>query len=122
MKSMENNISSGRKIFRLLKFIDEFEILNNAIKNNVEKQLDLYFPQEQPEQLSADVLVANILAEPLRLLSSNIKKLLKPNGKIALSGILDTQVENVSSYYQDELQLEPFQMMDEWCLITGSKK
>jgi hypothetical protein len=33
MKSMENNISSGRKIFRLLKFIDEFEELNNAIHN-----------------------------------------------------------------------------------------
>lgn len=33
MKSMENNISSGRKIFRLLKWLDEFEELNNTIKN-----------------------------------------------------------------------------------------
>jgi hypothetical protein len=28
MKSMENNISQGRKIFRLLKFLDEFEELH----------------------------------------------------------------------------------------------
>ncbi|POF51914.1 50S ribosomal protein L11 methyltransferase, partial [Vibrio vulnificus] len=59
---------------------------DNAQRNGVADQLDVYLPQDQPEGLLADVVVANILAAPLRELSSIIKGLVKPNGQLAMSG------------------------------------
>ena len=51
--------------------------------------------------------VANILAGPLRDLSPVIKSLVKPNGQLAMSGVLDTQSEDVANYYRDELHIDP---------------
>ncbi|GAL37200.1 ribosomal protein L11 methyltransferase [Vibrio maritimus] len=46
---------------------------DNAQRNGVADQLELFLPQDQPEGLIADVVVANILAGPLRDLSGIIK-------------------------------------------------
>ncbi len=43
--------------------------------NGVAEQLEVFLPQDQPEGLIADVVVANILAGPLRDLSGIIKVL-----------------------------------------------
>jgi len=93
----------------------------NAKRNGVETQLNVYLPNDQPENLHADVVVANILAGPLRELSPVIKSLLKPSGVLALSGILDTQAEDVANYYRDELRLDPIIEQSEWCRISGCK-
>ncbi|GAM59686.1 ribosomal protein L11 methyltransferase [Vibrio ishigakensis] len=45
----------------------------NAERNGVKDQLELFLPQDQPQDLIADVVVANILAGPLRDLSPVIK-------------------------------------------------
>ncbi|MDG3084620.1 50S ribosomal protein L11 methyltransferase [Vibrio hannami] len=94
----------------------------NAERNGVADKLELYLPQNQPENLEADVVVANILAGPLRELSGVIKGLIKPNGLLAMSGVLDTQAEDVANYYRDELTVEPIVEMQEWCRISGQKK
>lgn len=69
----------------------------------------------------ADVVVANILAGPLRELSPIIKGLLKPGGQLAMSGILDTQAESVAEFYRDDLELDPIAEKSEWCRISGRK-
>ncbi|WP_068711645.1 50S ribosomal protein L11 methyltransferase [Vibrio tritonius] len=94
---------------------------DNAARNGVEDQIEVYLPQNQPEGLVADVVVANILAGPLRELSPVIKSLIKPNGQLAMSGVLDTQAEDVANYYRDELNIDPIVEMQEWCRITGRK-
>ncbi|POF59232.1 50S ribosomal protein L11 methyltransferase [Vibrio vulnificus] len=95
---------------------------DNAQRNGVADQLDVYLPQDQPEGLLADVVVANILAAPLRELSSIIKGLVKPNGQLAMSGVLDTQAEDVANYYRDELHIDPIVEQSEWCRISGRKQ
>jgi ribosomal protein L11 methyltransferase len=95
---------------------------DNAGRNGVADQLELYLPQDQPADLQADVVVANILAGPLRELSGVIKSLIKPGGLLAMSGVLDTQAEDVANYYRDELQIEPITEMQEWCRIAGQKQ
>ncbi|PAS41182.1 50S ribosomal protein L11 methyltransferase [Vibrio cholerae] len=94
---------------------------DNAARNGVEDQIEVYLPKDQPEGLVADVVVANILAGPLRELSPIIKGLLKPCGQLAMSGILDTQAESVAEFYRDDLELDPIAEKSEWCRISGRK-
>ncbi|WED26542.1 50S ribosomal protein L11 methyltransferase [Vibrio sp. DW001] len=93
----------------------------NARRNGVADQLELFLPQDQPEGLIADVVVANILAAPLRELSPVIKGLIKSKGLLAMSGVLDTQAEDVANYYRDELDIDPIVETEEWCRISGIK-
>ncbi|EKO3510921.1 50S ribosomal protein L11 methyltransferase [Vibrio fluvialis] len=95
---------------------------DNAARNGVEDQIEVYLPQNQPEGLVADVVVANILAGPLRELSPVIKSLMKPDGLLAMSGVLNTQAEDVADYYRDELHVDPIKEKEEWCRITGRKQ
>lgn len=94
---------------------------DNAQRNNVSNQLNLFLAKDQPENLSADIVVANILAGPLRDLAPIIKGLVKTNGQIALSGILDEQAESVAKCYRDEFTIDPITEQDEWCRISGIK-
>ncbi|CAH8223423.1 50S ribosomal protein L11 methyltransferase [Vibrio aestuarianus] len=95
---------------------------DNAQRNGVADQLEVYLPQDQPEGLIADVVVANILAGPLRELNAIIKSLVKPNGVLAMSGVLDTQAEDVANHYRDELHIDPIIEQSEWCRISGRKQ
>lgn len=95
---------------------------DNAARNGVEDQIEVYLPQNQPEGLVADVVVANILAGPLRELSPVIKSLMKPDGLLAMSGVLNTQAEDVADCYRDELHVDPIKEKEEWCRITGRKQ
>ncbi|PTC02672.1 50S ribosomal protein L11 methyltransferase [Vibrio mediterranei] len=94
---------------------------DNAERNGVADQLELFLPQNQPEGLIADVVVANILAGPLRDLSGIIKGLVKEGGQLAMSGVLDTQAEDVANYYRDEMTIDPIVELNEWCRISGKK-
>ncbi|AXY00043.1 50S ribosomal protein L11 methyltransferase [Vibrio alfacsensis] len=95
---------------------------DNAERNGVADKLEVYLPQNQPEGLIADVVVANILAGPLRDLAPIIKGLVKPNGDLAMSGVLDTQAEDVANHYRDELHIDPIIEQSEWCRISGRKQ
>ncbi|EHA1126752.1 50S ribosomal protein L11 methyltransferase [Vibrio navarrensis] len=95
---------------------------DNAQRNGVAEQLEVYLPQDQPEGLLADVVVANILAAPLRELSSIITGLVKPNGLLAMSGVLDTQAEDVANHYRDAFHIDPIVEQSEWCRISGRKQ
>ena len=94
---------------------------DNAQRNGVSDQLTVYLPQDQPQDLQADVVVANILAGPLRELSGVITSLVKPQGSLAMSGVLDTQAQDVASYYQDTFAIDPIKEQSEWCRISGRK-
>ncbi|OOF14915.1 ribosomal protein L11 methyltransferase, partial [Salinivibrio sp. MA427] len=92
---------------------------DNAERNGVADQLHLHLPKDQPADLKADVVVANILAGPLRELSGVIKGLIKPNGQLAMSGVLDSQAEDVANHYRDRLDINPIVEREEWCRISG---
>ncbi|MDD1795810.1 50S ribosomal protein L11 methyltransferase [Enterovibrio makurazakiensis] len=93
----------------------------NAERNGVSDRLELYLPKDQPENLQAEIVVANILAGPLRELSPVIKSLMMPNGKLAMSGVLEAQAESVADCYRDELNVDDIIVKEEWCRITGQK-
>lgn len=94
---------------------------DNAERNHVSEQLSLFLAKDLPANLEADIVVANILAGPLKELEPNIEILVKPNGLVGLSGILATQADSVYQAYQADFQLDPVVTLDEWCRITGRK-
>lgn len=95
---------------------------NNAVANGVADRLELFLAKDQPKDLVADVVVANILAGPLKELAPNIITLVKPQGDLGLSGILATQAESVCEAYAADFNLDPVEEKEEWCRITGVKK
>ncbi|MBA0036076.1 50S ribosomal protein L11 methyltransferase [Pantoea sp. BIGb0393] len=92
---------------------------DNAERNGVSERLALYLPHQQPENLQADVVVANILAGPLRELAPLISVLPKAGGHLGLSGVLASQAEGVCEAYVDRFDLDPVVEKEEWCRITG---
>lgn len=95
---------------------------DNAQRNGVSDRLALYLSSEQPEALHADVVVANILAGPLRELAPLISVLPVSGGLLGLSGILASQAQDVCAAYADNFILDPIVEKDEWCRITGQKR
>ncbi|PRI18026.1 50S ribosomal protein L11 methyltransferase [Pectobacterium versatile] len=94
---------------------------DNAQRNGVSERLELYLPKDQPADLSADVVVANILAGPLRELAPLISDLPKAGGHLGLSGVLATQADGVAEAYADKFTLDPVAEREEWCRITGQR-
>ncbi|AZI15089.1 50S ribosomal protein L11 methyltransferase [Avibacterium paragallinarum] len=95
---------------------------NNAEQNGVADRLQLFLAKDTPTDLQADVVVANILAGPLKELSPTISQLVKPQGQLGLSGILETQAQSVCEAYEAVFSLDPVAVREEWCCITGQKR
>ncbi|MDX5405793.1 MAG: 50S ribosomal protein L11 methyltransferase [Chromatiaceae bacterium] len=93
----------------------------NAKRNNVEGQIELYLPKDQPKDFLADVVVANILAGPLAELKTIISAYVKPGGLLALSGILESQAQSVIAAYSDEFTFDPIAEQDEWVRLSARK-
>src|SRR5690606_15692501 len=95
---------------------------DNAGRNNIAEALfPLYLPQDLPP-VQADVLVANILAGPLVSLAPQLSSLVKPGGRLALSGILAEQGEEVAGAYAQDFDLDPIANRDGWVRITGRRR
>lgn len=95
---------------------------NNAEQNGVADKLQLFLSADKPVDLKADVVVANILAGPLKELYPVISQLVQPMGVLGLSGILATQAQSVCDAYAESFALEPVKEREEWCRITGKLK
>ena len=69
-----------------------------------------------------DVLVANILAGPVKELAPEFIRLLKPGGTLILSGLLANQAEGLISHYRGlGVELDTFEQLDEWGLLAGTR-
>ncbi|NCN88962.1 MAG: 50S ribosomal protein L11 methyltransferase [Gallionella sp.] len=69
-----------------------------------------------------DVVVANILTNPLRVLAPLLAGATRPGGRIVLSGILAAQAAEVSLIYAQWFDLAPAVIEDGWCCLSGLKK
>lgn len=94
----------------------------NADRNALsEKQILTFLPDDFPKN-NADVLIANILANPLIELAPKFSGLIKTHGLIGLSGILADQVNDVEKTYSASFELEAPRLQENWCLLVGRKK
>ena len=102
--------------------IDPLAVLaarDNAVQNRVPAEFHtaadrLYTP--------AHIVVANILANPLIVLEPLLASLTLTGGRIALSGILVEQADEVANVYQRDYALGPAIEEGGWVLLTGTRR
>ena len=90
----------------------------NSERNAV--RLDLRDAHAPPPD-AADITVANILANPLRMLAPLLASHTRPGGSIALSGILEDQAESVAAAYATWAPLEVAGRDSGWVLLAGRR-
>jgi ribosomal protein L11 methyltransferase len=94
----------------------------NAQKNKISaEQFICYLPEDCPQGLKADIVIANIVANPLIQLAPRLCELLKDDGQLVLSGILESQVDTVIAAYAPWLTLTLTESKEEWVLLSGKK-
>jgi ribosomal protein L11 methyltransferase len=70
----------------------------------------------------ADIVVANILSNPLRVLAPLICGLARSGGAVVLSGILAAQRELVADAYRPWLELQPACEEEGWVCLWGVRR
>ena len=66
-----------------------------------------------------DIVVANILAGPLKTLTKTLTKRIRNNGFLVLSGILDGQANDVIEAYAPYINLTVWKSHDGWVALSG---
>ena len=66
-----------------------------------------------------DLVVANILSNPLRVLAPAICAHVRPGGRLALSGILREQAEEIIAIYAQWLPLQVADVREDWVCLSG---
>jgi len=95
---------------------------DNAERNNLYSQdliilNHLDFPKDP-----VDILIANILAAPLVQLAELFSSLVKPKGLIALSGILNTQTQDILKAYEAYFEDLKLCIEGDWVRVDGKRK
>ena len=92
----------------------------NAERNQLSARITFMHPDEGvlPE---SDVLLANILLNPLRDLAAKFAGLVSPGGNVVLSGILSTQAEECLAAYQSWFNMQTPVYRREWALLEGTR-
>ncbi len=93
---------------------------DNAEQNQVTAQF--FLPEQFKEQELFDVVVANILANPLRVLGEMLASHCKVGGNIVLSGILEEQAEEMVAIYQQWFNMNEPIFKDGWTCLSGTKR
>jgi ribosomal protein L11 methyltransferase len=93
----------------------------NALRNGV-KPVFLPVDRLRGERMPFDVVVANILANPLVLLAPALACRVRPGGRIVLSGILDAQAAAVITAYRRWFNIAICDSDDGWVALAGARR
>ncbi|MFZ9408171.1 MAG: 50S ribosomal protein L11 methyltransferase [Burkholderiaceae bacterium] len=101
--------------------IDEQALLStrsNALNNQVSIHVQ---GTDAAAPSPADVVVANILSSPLKLLAPVLTGLVLPGGWLVLSGVLERQIEEVSAAYEPYMALSAVDVSEGWVCLAGRR-
>lgn len=93
---------------------------DNAEANHVD-HATFFLPDAAPSG-QYDVVVANILTNPLRMLAPLLAGAARPGGRIVLSGILEEQAQDVIEIYAQWFDFDPPVFEDGWSCLSGNKR
>jgi ribosomal protein L11 methyltransferase len=78
-----------------------------------------------PEALAPaqyDVVVSNILLQPLVLLAPLLAARVRPGGRIALAGVLESQAAELAQAYAPWFTAAPLGHEEGWTLVGGVRR
>ena len=91
---------------------------DNAVRNGVALRLQ---HSRVPLEAHFEVIVANILTNPLCLLAPLLAARVAPSGRLALSGVLETQAAQVIAAYAPFLALRVGATHEGWVRLEGTR-
>jgi len=91
----------------------------NAERNRVTAR---FYDTSAPFSLTADLVVANILANPLKVLAPLLASHCATGARLALSGILAAQAKDVEARYAPWFVFERAAEMEGWVCLSGTRK
>ena len=94
---------------------------DNAQRNGVADRLVAYSPETEPVD-TYPVVVANILASALVALADTLVARVAPGGRIAMSGILAGQEDEVMARYRADFDDLRAERMEDWMRVTGVRR
>lgn len=93
----------------------------NAAKNGVAPSVTTFAPEALPDE-PTDLLLANILARPLCELARRFAALVRAQGRVVLSGILESQVDALRAAYGPWFDLSAPTLREGWACLEGQRK
>lgn len=117
-------IAAGKLGAREVRGLDIDPQAVEAARANAERNAVVadFVDGSQPIDGTYDVVVANILSNPLRVLAPAICALVRPaGGQLALSGILREQAEEIIAVYAPWIALTVADVGEDWVCLSGRK-
>ena len=93
----------------------------NAVRNRVNERLAVRDAQAEWRR-GYDVVLANILAEPLIELAPRLAQAARPNGTVVLSGLLTSQAGAVASAFAPWFDMELPREREGWAGLVGRRR
>ena len=78
-----------------------------------------------PDGLEAgtfDIVVANILSNPLKVLAPMLCGRVAPSGRLILSGVLERQAQEVAAAYAPWIDMSVWRSHEGWVCLSGTRK
>ncbi|NLP61986.1 50S ribosomal protein L11 methyltransferase [Paraburkholderia sacchari] len=99
------------------------QAVESARQNSERNRADVAYglPDDCPAG-EFDIVVANILSNPLKLMASMLSSRVKPGGRIALSGILARQAEEVAQVYAQWIDISVWREHEGWVCLAGTRR
>lgn len=94
--------------------------VDNAERNGVAARVQVFLPPQLPS-VHADLLLANILANPLIELAPRFAELVRPGADLVLSGILAEQAASVSVAYRACFAMQSPVQREDWVRLVGAR-
>jgi len=94
---------------------------DNAVRNGIGEDLEVLFPDALDAQ-PADLVIANILANPLIELAETLARHVSLQGHIVLTGILAGQAGDVIAAYRPWFEFREPVKREGWVLLEGVKR
>jgi ribosomal protein L11 methyltransferase len=95
--------------------------LDNAARNQVAERIEVSTVSSM-RRAPADLLLANILAEPLEALAESLASLVVAGGSLVLSGLLAEHAERVAVRYRPWFDIASASLRDGWARLDGVRR
>ena len=93
----------------------------NMLRNQIPAEtIPCFLPEDCPLE-TVDLVIANILCGPLVELYPRLSALIKPAGRIVISGLLEEQKEDIIETYSADFSQFEIKQLDNWIRISATK-
>ncbi|MDR0244341.1 MAG: 50S ribosomal protein L11 methyltransferase [Burkholderia sp.] len=99
------------------------QAVESARQNSERNRADVTYglPDACPDG-EFDIVVANILSNPLKLMASMLASKVRPGGRIALSGVLARQADEVAAVYARYVDISVWREHEGWVCLAGTRR